>query len=111
MKAKFRWRKTRAGYALLGFTDVLRKGELPVEYVNGRGPKYWYVAPAVVEKVAYGDYIVYYHDVSRGHKLAVGKVLSPDEWENVMQTLVDAGDHLADVRKMVEAGEELTMQV
>ena len=110
MKAKFRWRKTRAGYALLGFTDVLRKGELPVEYTNRPGPKYWYVPPAIMDKVAYGDYIIYYGE-SRERNLVVGRVMSPDEWEYLMRILVEAGEHLADVRQMVEAGEEITMQV
>lgn len=110
MKVKINWLKTRLGYTLLGYTDVLQKSELPAEYVNMSGPKYWYVPLAIVEKVAHGDYIAYYSGFHE-YKLVVGMVLSPDEWEQVMKIFVEAGEHLADARKMVGAGEEITMLV
>jgi len=103
VKATLKWRKTRAGYTLLEFNNVLLKEKLPVEYTNRHGPKYWHYAPGIND-------IVYYAD-SRERKIAVGMVLSPDEWEYVMKVLVDAGERLADVRNMVEAGEEITLQV
>lgn len=110
MNVKISWLKTMLGYTLLGFDGVLQRSELPAEYVNSRGPKYWYVAPAISKTVAYGDYIAYYSH-SHEYKLTIGIVLSPDEWEQVMKIFVEAGDRLADVRKMVDAGEEITMLV
>jgi len=114
MKAKFTWRRTASYYTLIRWSDVLMKVELPYEYVNGPGPKFWYVPPAVIEKTAYLEHI------------RLGSQLEPDElnmllfegtvrigkpYNQVTRYLQEAGKRLSEIKKEVEEGEEFVIQV
>lgn len=57
MKVTLRWRKLRKTYTLLSWDNVSVREELPVEYTNGPGPKFWHVPPVVAGKVAYAEHV------------------------------------------------------
>jgi len=112
MKAEFTWRNPAAYYTLIRWSDVLRRDELPYEYVNGPGPKFWYVPPAVIEKTAYIEHIRLGHDnILNLPKLYEGAVLTVEQYKKVIEYLQGAGKRLPEIKKEIEEGEEFTVQV
>jgi len=109
MKAEFTWRKTAAYYTLLRWSNVLMKAELPYEYVNVSGPKFWYVPPVVVDKVAYIEHIRL--GIEDKPKLIVSSVLTGKQYNEVMEYLQEAGKRLSEIKKEIEDGVELVIQV
>jgi len=114
MKAKFTWRKTRAYHTLIRWSDVLMKAELPYEYVNVDGPKFWYVPPIVMEKTAYIEHIRLGSQLDSNELnmlLFEGTVLLGMQYNEVMEYLQKAGKRLSRIKKEVDEGEEFTVQV
>lgn len=109
MKAKFTWRNTAAYHTLIRWSDVLMKDELPYEYVNGYGPKFWYVPPIVVDKVAYIEHIRLWTEDRP--KLIVGSVLTGKQYGQVIRYLQGAGKSLSEIKKEVGEGEELVIEI
>jgi len=113
-KAKFTWRRTASYYTLIRWSDVLMNAELPFEYTNGPGEKFWYVPPIVSGKVAYNEHIrLGAHDKhSSGYvRLMIGSVILIDNYDMLVKYLQDAGKRLSDIKKEIEEGEEFTVQV
>lgn len=115
MKAKFTWRKTRAYHTLIRWSDVLMKVELPYEYVNGNGPKFWYVPPIVAENTAYLEHIRLGSQLEPDELnmlLFEGAVMPGMQYNEVMEYLQEAGKRLSEIKKaIVEEGEEFVIQV
>lgn len=115
MKAKFTWRKTGKTityYTLIGWSDVLTGVELPYEYVGGPGPKFWYVPPIVVDKVAHIERIHLGQDnILNLPQLWGGAVLTVEHYTKVMEYLEKAGKRLSEIKKEVDEGEEFVIQV
>lgn len=108
MKAKFTWRATSQYCTLLSWSGVLLKAELPFEYVNGPGAKFWYVPPVVDNKVAYGDHIKLDHAPAH---LVVGSVVLREDYDMMIRYLQNAGERLSEIKKEVDEGEVLVVQV
>jgi len=114
MKATFRWRKTVATYTLLGWDNVLMRDELPFEYTNGPGPKFWYVPPVVAGKVAYVEHIrlgTLSEDHSGYVRIMRGSVLFEDDHDKLIAYLKSAAERLSLLKKEIAESKEITDEV
>ena len=114
MKATFRWRKTVATYTLLGWDNVLMRDELPFEYVNGPGPKFWYVPPVVAGKVAYNEHIrlgTLSEDHSGYVRIMIGSVLFVDDHDKLIAYLKYAAERLHILNEAIAESKEITDEV
>jgi len=109
MKAEFTWRITSQYCTLIRWSGVLMKAELPFEYANGPGPKFWYVPPVVDVGVAYGDHIRLSIDAAT--HLVVGSVILREDYDMLIEYLKSAGERLSEIKKEVNEGEESVVQV
>lgn len=112
MKAKFTWRKVKwlkaNTYTLVRWSDVLMEHELPDEYVNGSGSKFWYVPSSDIDNVWHPEYICLGHDYDHNtRRLFEGDVLTEVPYERVVAYLQSAGTRLFAVKKAVQDSSEL----
>ncbi len=114
MKAEFTWRVTSQYCTLLRWSGVLMKTELPFEYVNGPGPKFWYVLPVVVDNVVVDDRIAYEEHIrlaiGEATHLVVGSVILREDYDMLIEYLTDAGERLSEIKKEIYESEESVVQ-
>jgi len=114
MKATFRWRKLCETYTLLGWDNVLMRDELPAEYTNGPGPKFWYVPPVVAGNVPYNEHIrlgVIDKNHSGYARLMLGSVIFEKDHDKLITYLKGAAKRLSCIRLELESAEEITVEV
>jgi hypothetical protein len=114
MNATLRWRKLCETYTLLGWDNVLMRDELPFEYTNAPGPKFWYVPPVVVGKVAYVEHIRLgskSEDHSGYVRMMLGSVLFEEDHDKLVVYLKEAAKRLSRIRAELESAEEITVEV
>ena len=114
MNATFRWRKTSGTYTLLGWDNVHQRGDLPFEYTNGPGAKFWYVPPVVAGNVPYVEHIrlgAKSEDHSGYVRLMLGSVLFQEDYVKLIAYLKDAAKQLSRIRAELESAEEITLEV
>jgi len=109
VKAKLVWRKTKEHIALLEWSGIELKADLPYEYVNGGGPKFWYVPPTTIDYTHYGEFIQLDKDAGKAldantfpHRLYVGTVLTHHEHDMLKKYLALAGVRLSRIKTEVE---------
>ncbi|MEA3338591.1 MAG: hypothetical protein U9R15_01365 [Chloroflexota bacterium] len=100
MKAMFTWRETSQYCTLMSWSGVLLKAELPFEYVNGPGAKFWYVPPVYIQ-LNWGESV----------NLVVGSVIMREDYGMLIRYLQDAGERLSEIKKEVDAGDVVVVQV
>ena len=112
---KLIWRKTTDTLALMDWSGVMRRGELPPEYVNGKGPKFWLVPPGAMGGVRYIEYIQLGEDAGKAldantfpNKLYIGTVLTYREQERVAEYLLAASRRLHDLNVEIADSEIVT---
>jgi hypothetical protein len=114
MKATLRWRKLCETYTLLGWDNILMRDELPFEYTNTPGAKFWYVPPTVAGKVAYVEHIrlgAKSEDHSGYVRLMLGSVLFHEDRDKLIVYLKEAAKRLSGIRSELESAEEITVEV
>ena len=114
MNTTLRWRKLCETYTLLGWDNVLMQDELPFEYTNGPGSKFWYVPPTVVGKVAYVEHIrlgTTSEDHSGYVRIMLGSVLFQVDYVKLIAYLKDAAKQLSRIKKEIVESEEITLEV
>ncbi len=114
MKAEFVWRVTSQYCTLLRWSGVLLRAELPFEYVNGPGPKFWYVPSVVVGTVVVDDRITYDEHirlaVDDAAPLVAGSVILRENYDMLVEYLKSAGARLSDIKKEIVESEECVVQ-
>lgn len=114
MKATFRWRKLCDTCTLLGWDNILMRDELPFEYTNAPGPKFWYVPPVVAGKVAYVEHIrlgLTDENHSGYVRLMIGSVILAEDYDKLITYLKSAGERLSWLLVELESAEEITVEV
>jgi len=114
MKATLRWRKLCETYTLLGWDNVHQRGDLPFEYTNGPGAKFWYVPPVVAGNVPYVEHIrlgTISEDHSGYVRIMLGSVLFEEDHVKLIAYMKDAAERLSRIKKEVTASKEITVEV
>lgn len=114
MKATLRWRKLCETYTLLGWDDVLMRDDLPFEYTNGPGSKFWYVPTVADGKVAYAEHIrlgVIDENHSGYVRLMIGSVIFEEDHEKLITYLMDAANRLSQIRLEFKLAKEIIDEV
>jgi len=111
MTAEFTWRVTSQYCALMGWSGVLMKAELPFEYVNGPGPKFWYVPTIVDGRIAHDEHILLGGTYIGRRELTIGYVIKCTEYGKLVSYLQEAGKQLSEINKEVETVEVSVVQV
>ncbi len=114
MKATLMWRRLGDTYTLLEWANCLMRDELPFEYTNTPGPKFWYVPPTVAGKVAYVEHIrlgAKSKDHSGYMRLMIGTVLFDEEYDKLIVYLKSAAKRLSWIRAELDSAEGITVEV
>ena len=113
---KLTWRKTTDTFTLMGWSGIKYKSELPYEYVNGKGPKFW----SCCHHDDAGDirYIKYIHLDNNAGKaldyntfpsgLYIGIVLTYREQARVAKYILNASQRLHDINAQIADSEIIT---
>ena len=112
---KLIWRRITDTFTLVDWSDSKRRDELPYEYVNGKGPKFWYVPPATIGGARYNDYVQLGENAGKAldtntfpNRLYIGTVLTHRENELVNKYLLAASQRLDDITKQIIDAETIT---
>lgn len=114
MKATFRWRRLCSTYTLLGWDDVLMRDDLPFEYTNAPGSKFWHVPPELVGKVTYPEHIrlgIINENHSGYVRLMIGSVILAEDYDKLITYLKSAAERLSGLLADLESAEEITVEV
>lgn len=83
------WRKTISHYVLTDWEGVLQKSELPPEYTNTPGQKFWYI-PTQCHIQLGGDDIDGLIGVTFPALLCIGTTLTPKQHESLINYITAA---------------------
>lgn len=108
------WRRITDSFTLVEMFDVKTRAELPYEYVNGNGPKFWLVPEANV--VAQHDEYIYLGKhtgkavdcIAFLNRLYIGTVLTHKENKLVGKYLLEASRRLHDLNIEIIDAEMVT---
>jgi len=103
-KAKFEWRITRFAhedlYTLIGWSDVKEFGDLPPEYTNYHGQKFW----AADDSIVLADHAI--DTLPQRHKLHRGVVMEGPKFKAVEAHLRAASRRLQSVNQTIKVRSE-----
>ena len=109
MTAQLIWRKTEKLIALMEWSGIELKSDLPYEYVLADGPKFWYVPPTTIDYTHYGEFIQLDEHAGKAldsntfpSRLYVGTVLTHHEHDMLKEYLTLAGVRLSRIKAEVE---------
>lgn len=91
------------------WSGIELKADLPYEYVNGGGPKFWYVPPTTIDYTHYEESIQLGKDAGKAlddntfpNRLYVGTVITDHEHDMLKEYLTLAGVRLSRIKAEVE---------